>query len=153
LNRALDRGAATDPAWSSAKISFSIASFARIGQFITIAGENFDSVVGPGIVGSGNHDSGVEALRAGEEGDAGRCNHAGAARFDADGCEPLQEPIGNPATGGARVLTNDYPRIGVCAGEIVAQCAANPINAVTRQGKFTRDAANSVVPKSCLIGS
>jgi hypothetical protein len=53
--------------------------FARVRQFVAIAGENFDPVIGPGIVRSRNHDPGIEPLRARQEGDARRGNHARAA--------------------------------------------------------------------------
>ena len=87
--------------------------FARVSEFETVTGKNFDAVVGPGIVRRGNDDAGGQCAGAGEVGHAGSGDHAGAVDIDADGGETFGDAVGDPGTGFARVLADYGLRLGV----------------------------------------
>ena len=118
--------------------------FARVRQFVAVAGENLDPVIGPGIVRSRNHHPSIEPLRPRQKRHARRGNHACASRFHAHRRQPSQKSVGNPAAGDACVLSNYHPRLGIHAHQIVPQRPPDPINAVICQRKFARHATNPV---------
>ena len=87
--------------------------FALVGEFEAVAGENFDAVIGPGIVRRGNHHAGGQRSRAREVGDAGSGDDAGTVDVDANGGETFGDAVGDPRAGFARVLANHG--LGACA--------------------------------------
>jgi len=89
--------------------------FVRIRQLESIAGEDFDSVIGPGIVRSGKHDSGVEFPRARKVRDSGRGDNACAMYFHTERGQSGCNAIGDPAAGLARVLADHDPRTWIRA--------------------------------------
>jgi len=58
--------------------------FTGVRQLETITGEDLDAIIGPWIMGGGDHDPCVELARTREIGDAGRSDHAGAVDFNTD---------------------------------------------------------------------
>ena len=104
--------------------------FARVGELETVAGENFDAVIGPGIVRRGNDDARGHAARAREVGHAGSGDHAGAVDVDADGGQAFGDAVGDPAAGFARVLADDGLRFEGRAHQVMAEGAADEIRAL-----------------------
>src|SRR5207245_3057293 len=56
--------------------------FVGIGQFESIAGKNFDPIVGPWIVRGGNHHAGIKLPRARQVSHTRRRDYAGAVRSE-----------------------------------------------------------------------
>src|ERR1700686_1763799 len=101
--------------------------FARVRQFVTIAGKYFDPVVRPWIVRRRDDDSGVELLRARQKGYARCRDDTRAARLHANPFQPLQKTVGDPLTGNAPILADYYAGLGVYAQEVVTKRTSNPI--------------------------
>ena len=118
--------------------------FALVGKLISIAGKYFDSVIRPRIVRRGDHHAGVEIAQPGEIGNAGRGDHARALDRNAVRGEPLQEAIGNPLAGLARVLTDNSASFWIIADQIVPESPSDHIGACRRKGELSRHAANAI---------
>ena len=106
--------------------------FAGVSELESVAGKNFDAVVGPGIVRGGDDDSGGHSAGTRQVGDAGSGDDAGAVNVDADSGQTFGDAIGDPAAGFAGVLADDGFRSGRCADEIVAEGASDEIGALLR---------------------
>ena len=91
---------------SRAKISCSMASSWRVRQLVSIAGENFDAIVGPGIVRGRNHNAGGMFPGTREVGHPGRRNHARAMDFTAAGNQSQHHAVRNPGARFPRVLSD-----------------------------------------------
>ena len=125
--------------------------FARVGQFVTVPGENFDSVIRPGIVRGGDHDAGIEPARAGQISNAGRGDDSGTLDFDAVGRKPEGNAIGDPVAGLASVLADHNACARIVALEIVAQGAADSIGRVSGERELTSHTADSVRAKKLTL--
>ena len=68
----------------------------RVRQLVSIAGKDFDAIVGPGIVRRRNHHAGGILPRVCEVGNAGSCDYARAVHFNPAGSQTLRHPICNP---------------------------------------------------------
>ena len=121
--------------------------FVRIRQLVAVAGKNLDPVIRPRIVRSRNHYPCIEPLRPRQKRNSRRSDHARAARIHSHRRQPLQESIGNPATGHPCVLPNHHARLNLGAHQIVTQRPPDPINIVARQRKFPRHATDPVCAK------
>ena len=118
--------------------------FMRVRQFVSVAGEDLDAIVGPGIVRRRDHHSRGIFAGARQVGNAGRRNYARAVDFNSAGGQPQRHSICDPGAGFARILSDHRASLGVAALQIMAQRAANHIGAVLGQGKFAGDAANPI---------
>src|SRR5271166_1823226 len=72
------------------------AEFSLIGQFVSVAAENLDAVIVPGIMRRGNDDSGGELVLMCEVRDGWSCDHAGILYECAALDEAGSEDRGNP---------------------------------------------------------
>ena len=81
--------------------------FALVGQLEAVAGEYFDAVVGPGIVGRGNYHARGQGPRTRKVRHAGSGDHAGAVHVDANGGQAFGDAVGDPCAGFAGVLADD----------------------------------------------
>src|SRR5580765_6611148 len=81
--------------------------FAGITELESVAGKNFDAVVGPGIVGGRDDYAGSHSARTREVGDSGSSDDAGAVDVDAHSGQAFRDAIGDPAAGFTGVLPDD----------------------------------------------
>ena len=91
--------------------------FGGVGELVAVGAEELDAVVCPGIVRGGDDDAGGEAVGAGEEGDGGSGDDAGAFDGGATGGEAGGEGGGDPVGGLAGVHSNEDAWRRSLAGE------------------------------------
>ena len=114
-------------------------------QLVAITAENFNAIVLPGIVRRGDHDAGGKSQRASEISDSRRGNYPGALHMNAGIAQPGGKYVGDPPAGFARVLANHDAAL--LRRHMVAQSAANGIDSLSVERKFTGNTANAVSPK------
>src|SRR5262249_42472493 len=107
--------------------------FTSIGQFIAVAGENFNAIVGPRIVGGRDYDAGIEFSRAREIGYTGSGNHTGAFDPHPAGGKSDCHSIRNPVARLTSVLANHNAGTRIGTNQIMPESPADGIRVV--QGK------------------
>ena len=118
--------------------------FMRVRQFVPVAGEHLDAIVGPWIVRRRDNHAGGILAGARQVGNARRRYYPRAVNFNSAGGQPQRHPIGDPGAGFTRILPDHRASLSVASLQIMAQRAANHISAVLGQGKFAGDAANPI---------
>src|SRR5262249_50108590 len=116
-----------------------------IGKLITIAAEDLDTVVLPGIVRGGDDHAGGKAPRVRQVGNAGRGDDSCALHRNTGLAEAAREGVGYPGTRFAGVLAN-HQAAGALR-KVVAKGPANGMNGRSIQGVFPRQAADSIGPE------
>ncbi len=90
----------------------------RVRQLVAVRGEKFDAVVFEWIVGSRDHDAGLQAQGARKVGDRGRGHRSGKIGVHAGGGQSRLQGGFQHITGNARVLADQHS--GMIAGRQIA---------------------------------
>src|ERR1035441_159399 len=98
---------------------------ARVGELEAIAGEDLDSVIGPGIVRCRDDHAGRHGPRTREISHAGRGDHTSAVNIHAYGRQAFGDAVRNPGTRFTRVLTDDDLSLRAGPNEIMAEGTAD----------------------------
>ena len=126
----------------------------RIGKLESIAAKEFDAVVLPGIVGSGDNNAGVEPVRPREKCDRGSGDDTGAFDSRSSFAQAFGESGGYPRAGFARVAAENHFRLCGRFAQGVCQCEADAVDRRRIEGALSCDGANAVGAKefACSIG-
>ena len=116
----------------------------RLGELLAAPGEHLDAVVLEWIVRRRDHDSRVEAHLAGDVGDGGCRQHAGAGDRGAFGPYSTRELALDPFPGFARVAPQDESKLAAVAAHRPDQRRAQPRHGFMIEGKLSRLAANTI---------
>ncbi len=118
-----------------------------VGELHAVGAEELDAVVLPGIVRGGDDDAGGKAVGAGEIGDAGGGEHAGAGKAASGIRQAAGQGFGDPGAGFAGVLPEDDAGVGGAAHQAGAAGASDGVNGGVVEGIFAGDGANAVGSK------
>ena len=122
--------------------------FGGVGQLVAVGAEELDAVVLPGIVRGGDDDAGSEAMGAGEEGDGGGGDDAGAFDESTTRGEAGGEGGGDPVGGFARVLPDQDARLFCSDGaKVMRDGDAHGVDGCRIEGALPGNAADAVGTK------